>query len=76
MSNTTRKIVAQNIRYYRQKLDLSQEALGFKCNMTNVSISRIESAKVGVGIDALTRIAKALKVPVYQLLMPEQHESK
>ncbi|MEO6940228.1 MAG: helix-turn-helix transcriptional regulator [Candidatus Kapaibacterium sp.] len=74
MSNTTRKIVALNVQYFRQKLGLSQEALGFKCNMTNVSISRIESAKVGIGIDALTRIAKALKVPAYQLLMPEPPE--
>lgn len=44
------------------KLGLSQEALGFKCKMPDVYISKIERGVLNVGIDNLERLAKALKV--------------
>jgi transcriptional regulator with XRE-family HTH domain len=67
-----RKNLAQNIRYLRKLRDLSQEALGFKCGMSNVYISRIESGDFAVSIDTLARIAKALKVEPYELLKPKE----
>lgn len=62
MVNPIRKIVARNIREYRKALNLSQEALGFRCSMTHVYISKVESEQVSIGIDNLARLAKALKI--------------
>jgi transcriptional regulator with XRE-family HTH domain len=56
-----RKTLARNVRHYRKLQNLSQETLGFKCGMSNVYVSRIESGDFAVSIDTLARIAKALK---------------
>ena len=68
MVNPIRKIVAKNIRQRRMALGLSQEALGFKCSMTHVYLSKVESGHISIGVDNLARIAKALKVKPYDLL--------
>jgi transcriptional regulator with XRE-family HTH domain len=64
-------IVAENVRYFRKRLGLSQEALGFKCKMPDVYISKLERGILNVGIDNLEKIAKALGVTPSQLLEPE-----
>ncbi|MGH7238103.1 MAG: helix-turn-helix domain-containing protein [Candidatus Saccharimonadales bacterium] len=71
MVNPIRKIVAKNIRNYRKELNLSQEALGFRCSMPHVYISKVESAQISIGVDNLARIAKALGVKPSELLEPE-----
>ena len=71
-----RKTLAQNIRHYRKLHNLSQETLGFKCGMSNVYISRIESGDFAVSIDTLDRIAKALEVKPSLLLEPESYKSE
>jgi len=42
--------------------------------MSNVYISRIESADFAVSIDTLSRLAKALRIKPYVLLMEEHIE--
>ncbi len=71
-----RKTLALNIRYYRKLQNLSQETLGFKCGMSNVYISRIESGDFAVSIDTLDRIAKALGVKPSLLLEPEAYRQE
>jgi transcriptional regulator with XRE-family HTH domain len=63
-----RKVLARNLKERRLKLGLSQEALGFKCKMPDVYISKIERGILNVGIDNLERLAKALKVDPEALL--------
>jgi transcriptional regulator with XRE-family HTH domain len=70
--SSIRKIVAKNIRNYRKALNLSQEAVGFRCSMPHVYISKVESGQVSVGLDNIARIAKALKVEPYELLKPKE----
>jgi len=55
----------------RKSLNLSQEALGFRCSMPHAYISKVESGQVSVGIDNIARIAKALKVKPFELLKDE-----
>jgi transcriptional regulator with XRE-family HTH domain len=71
-----RKTLARNIRHFRKLHNLSQETLGFKCGMSNVYISRIESGDFAVSIDTLDRIAKALGVKPGLLLEPEAHRKE
>lgn len=68
MVNPVRKIVAHNVRRFRKNLNLSQEALGFRCSMPHVYISKVEAGQVSIGIDNIARIAKALKVEPWELL--------
>jgi transcriptional regulator with XRE-family HTH domain len=63
-----RKSLARNLKARRLELGLSQEALGFKCKMPDVYISKIERGVLNVGIDNLERIAKALKIDPELLL--------
>ena len=63
-----RGILAFNVRAHRLKMGLSQEALGYKCKMPDVYISKVERGVLNIGIDNLERLAKALKVKVDVLL--------
>ncbi len=71
-----RSVIATNIRYFRKKLGLSQEALGFKCNMPDVYISKLERGILNVGVDNLEKIAKSLGVKPSQLLEPDAHRKE
>jgi predicted transcriptional regulator len=53
-----RTVIAENVRYFRKKLGLSQEALGFKCNMPDVYISKLERGILNVGVDNLEKKQK------------------
>jgi transcriptional regulator with XRE-family HTH domain len=66
---TLRKVVAKNVRFHRKSLGLSQEELATKCKMHDNYISKVELAKISIGIDNLERIAVVLKVPPYVLLL-------
>lgn len=71
MAPKIRLTLASNVRKIRMQKGLSQEALGFKCKMPDVYISKIERAILNIGIDNLEKIAKALGVKPSQLLEPD-----
>lgn len=56
------------IRARRKKQGLSQEKLALMVGSSKSHIWRIETGKVGVGIDDLSRIADALDIEVRGLL--------
>ncbi len=61
-------VFAQNLRKERQRLGLSQEALGFRCDLNVSEISRLERSTRDPRLSTITRLAKALGVPAAQLL--------
>lgn len=65
------KTIGLNIIYYRNKNDLSQCQLGDILDKDQSHISRIERAAVGISMDTLCDIAKALNVEPYLLLKPK-----
>ena len=65
------KTIGLNIMYYRNKNDMSQYQLGDVLDKDQSHISRIEHAVVGLTIDTLCDIAKALNVEPYLLLKPK-----
>ena len=73
MTLKIRHTLASNVRQIRIQKGLSQEALGFKCKMPDVYISKIEREILNVGIDNLEKIAKALGVKPGLLLEPEAY---
>lgn len=68
MPNNYRKRMARNVRAFRQKLALSQEALAERADLHWTFISGVERCKYNVSLDSLVRIAKALGREPYELL--------
>lgn len=68
MENAYRKRVAKNVRAYRHKLSLSQEALAERADMHWTFISGVERGRYNVSLDSLVRIARALEREPYELL--------
>ena len=57
-----------NIAYYRRLNGLTQEQLADKINVDYSHISKMELATVGISLDKLFDIARALDIPPYKLL--------
>ncbi len=63
-----RQVLGSAIRQRREKQGLSQEKLALMVGSSKSHIWRIETGRVGVGIDDLSRIADALDTEVRELL--------
>ena len=61
-------VIAKNVRSLRLAAGLSQEKLGYEAGLDRTYISQVERSKRNLTVVALARIAKALKVPVDQLV--------
>ena len=66
--NQYRKRLAKNVRAYRKKMALSQEALAERADMHWTFISGVERCKYNLSLSSLARIAKALGREPYELL--------
>ncbi len=68
MDGTYRKIVAKNVRRFRQKLCLTQEGLAEKADMHWTYISGVERCKYNISLESIVRLAKALDRLPHELL--------
>lgn len=69
MPSTNKSIIAENVKKYRSKLDVSQDKLSKLADVTYNTIIKIESgANVNPTIVTLSKIAKALDVGVDDLI--------
>ena len=62
------KTLAENIRAARTRAGLSQELLAEKADLSRNYIGNVERAEYQITVEALSRIAKALKLPLSELL--------
>jgi transcriptional regulator with XRE-family HTH domain len=63
-----RKVLGENIRTCRRNLKWSQEKLAEKADLHHNYIGDIERGEENVSVDALVRIAAALKVQLSDLV--------
>lgn len=63
-----RRTLGDRIRFARQSRRLSQERLGELSGQDRQTINRIEQGHVSTRIDTLFRIARALDVPLSDLV--------
>ncbi|MBU6402503.1 MAG: helix-turn-helix domain-containing protein [Verrucomicrobia bacterium] len=63
-----RRLLGRNIRAVRTRRGLSQEKLAEKADLHPVFVGRIERGEETISFDRLARIAKALRVPVRDLV--------
>jgi transcriptional regulator with XRE-family HTH domain len=64
------QIVSDNVRYYRHKIGLTQEALGYKSKLHPDYIGRLERGQESISIPNLEKVAKVLKIEPHILLIP------
>jgi transcriptional regulator with XRE-family HTH domain len=69
-----RTIVGDNIRGYRHKLDFTQEKLAIRSGLHINYISSVERGERNIGIENVTKIAKALKIEPYKLLIHDSYK--
>ena len=70
-----RRILAGNIKKYRKNLRYSQEKLAEKSHLSAQTLNDIEGCRRWVSAATLTKLAKALHVAEYELLLPESGEN-
>ena len=63
------KVFGSNVKYYRQVVGLSQEALAEKCGMHRTYISAIECFRRSISLENIQRIADALAIEPYKLFI-------
>jgi transcriptional regulator with XRE-family HTH domain len=68
MTPTARATFAANLRRERKRLKLSQEALGFRCDLNMSEISRLERSRRDPRLTTIVKLGKALGIPPAQLL--------
>jgi len=65
------KVFGTNVKSYRQKIGLSQEAFAEKCGMHRTYISAIECYRRSISLENIQRIADALEIETYKLFLEE-----
>ena len=61
------KVFGSNVKAYRQRIGLSQEAFAEKCGMHRTYISAIECFRRSISLENIQKIADALEIEPYQL---------
>jgi transcriptional regulator with XRE-family HTH domain len=67
-SSHLRRVLADNVRAYRKKRGLSQEALADVCDLHRTYIGSIERCERNVTLSTLEVLAKSLSTTVPELL--------
>jgi transcriptional regulator with XRE-family HTH domain len=71
-----RRVLAGNIKKYRKKLGYTQEKLAEKADLSAQTLNDIEGCRRWVSAVTMTKLAKALHIAEYQLLVPEGGETE
>ena len=74
-TKNVRKVLSDNVKYYRFKIGLTQEELAEKCDVSPRYLSDIENSRGNIPIDTLEVIAYYLKVEPYMLLKEHNHKT-
>ncbi len=59
-----RKVIGEAIRRYRKRADFTQEKLAEKVALNPKYVGELERGEKIISIEALLRVAKAVKVPI------------
>jgi len=68
-----RSILSRNIKRFRNRIGLSQLHLALELGISVTFLSDIETGKKWVSAQTLSRLAKALKIEIYELFKPEHN---
>lgn len=67
--NKTRKLLANNIVYWRLQKKWSQEEFAYKLNSSPQYVSEMENGKRNISSDYIDHLANTLKIEPHELLI-------
>lgn len=70
---SAREALAANIVALRREKGWSQEDLAFECGLHRTFIAHVERLARNIALDNIERIAQALDVEPYELLLPSRN---
>lgn len=70
------KVFGENLRKYRTEKGLSQESFAEKCGLHRTYIGSIECFQRNVSLENVQRIADALEIEPYKLLIQDNKEER
>lgn len=70
------KVFGTNLKKFRTAMGISQESFADKCGMHRTYISAIECYRRSISLENIQRIADALEIEAYQLLIENKEEDK
>ena len=70
------KVFGTNVKRYRQAMGISQEAFAEKCGLHRTYISAIECFRRSISLENIQRIADALGVEPYRLLLENKEDTQ
>lgn len=70
------KVFGSNVKAYRQRIGLSQEEFAEKCGMHRTYISAIECFRRSISLENIQKIADALEIEPYQLLLENRENDQ
>ena len=68
------KVFGSNVRKYRSALGLSQEAFAERCGLHRTYISAIECYRRSIALENIQRVADALGIEPYKLLVEKTED--
>lgn len=66
-----RKILAKNVRAFLALMEISENALAQKCDISQKQVNNLTHARTGCGIDALAEIAEVFGCDPWMLLVDD-----
>lgn len=69
------KVFGENVRFHRLQMGLSQEKFGEICGLHRTYISDIECFQRNISLENVQKIANALHLEPYQLLIEEKSKN-
>ena len=73
---SARQVLACNLRRLRAERKMSQEDLALEAELHRTFVAHVERGVRNISIDNIEKLAKALDVPVFELLRAETSQSK
>lgn len=70
--NDLRAVLAYNMRVFRVNKGWSQEELARRCGLDRTYVSAVERKRWNIALSNIEKMAHALDVAPYQLLLPPQ----
>ena len=70
MANSTKEIFRQNLKFYRTKLNLTQEQLSERSGISSDYLSEIERGKRTPSFKRIDMIADSLNIEANKLFLP------
>lgn len=69
---TSKEIIGRNLKYYRYKSGLSQEAFYEKYNLSPKYLACVERGEINISIDFIDKLARNLNLSIEDLLNADE----